>query len=107
MSLDGIMGLVWVTVVPDRRYAVGKSNVFMYFASTETLAKVISVLHNGLYKSVAIFPPVLWSPCPSSHAVWGAKMTHSCLSHMLVSTQAIGIQKNVFSSNPVHEGKCL
>lgn len=87
MSLDGVMGLAWVTVIPDRRYAIKKSNVFCH---TEILAGVISDLHNALWKFVALFPPVLWSPCPS-HAVQGAKMTHFCLSHMFISTQAIGI----------------
>lgn len=55
------MGLVWDTVIPDRKIAVGKNGVFMYFASREIIAKVISDLHNILWKLVTVLP-VLWSP---------------------------------------------
>lgn len=56
MSLDGIsLGHSYST----QNIAVGKNGVFMYFPRTEIIARVISDLHNMLWKLVAVLPSVL------------------------------------------------
>lgn len=76
MPFDGIMGLVWDFCL-GHSYSRQKIHSWeeqcIYFASTEIPVKVISDLHNALWKFVALFPPVPWSPCTSSCAVQGAK----------------------------------
>lgn len=59
MSLDGTsLG----HCCSRQKIAVGNNGVFMYFASKEIIAKVISDLYNTLWKLVTVLPLVLWSP---------------------------------------------